>query len=216
MKNLSIKLQLSLSAIAVGFVLLLAQLVLQFSVLRGDIVQRIEKNEFRSLTAVAQNLDEKLQNSMDMLTSVGANVPLSALGNIAAMEKLLQREHALFNVYDDLYIFDAKGVLLVDWPVKAGRRTLDMSSRDYIQGVIATEKQSFPNLFWARPPNNLLLSWLRPSRMPAASWSASLAVFSTFTNLIYWVQLRLKKMAKVGITTWSPKTVSVSHIQMPA
>ena len=140
MKNLSIKLQLSLSAIAVGFVLLLAQLVLQFSVLRGDIVQRIEKNEFRSLTAVAQNLDEKLQNSMDMLASVGANVPPSALGNVAAMEKFLQREYALFNVYDDLYIFDAKGILLVDWPVKAGRRTLDMSSRDYIQAVIATEK----------------------------------------------------------------------------
>ena len=140
MKNLSIKLQLSLSAIAVGFVLLLAQLVLQFSVLRGDIVQRIEKNEFRSLTAVAQSLDEKLQISMDMLASVGANVPPSSLRNIAALEKFLQREYALFNVYDDLYIFDAKGVLLVDWPIKAGRRTLDMSSRDYIQGVIATEK----------------------------------------------------------------------------
>ena len=40
MKNLSIKLQLSLSAIAVGFVLLLAQLVLQFYVLRVDIVHR--------------------------------------------------------------------------------------------------------------------------------------------------------------------------------
>jgi signal transduction histidine kinase/DNA-binding response OmpR family regulator len=140
MKNLSIKLQLSLSAIVVGFVLLLAQLVLQFSVLRSDIVQRIEKNEFHSLSAVAQSLDEKLQTSMDMLASVGANVPPSTLGNIAAMEKFLQREFALFNVYDDLYIFDAKGVLLVDWPMKPGRRTLDMSSRDYIQGVISTEK----------------------------------------------------------------------------
>ena len=140
MKNLSIKLQLSLSVIAIGFVLLLAQLILQFSVLRGDIVQRIEKNESRSLTAVAQNLDEKLQNSMDMLASVGANVPPSSMANVAALEKFLQREFALFNVYDDLYIFDAKGILLVDWPIKAGRRTLDMSSRDYIQGVIATEK----------------------------------------------------------------------------
>lgn len=138
MKDLSIKLQLSLSAIAVGFVLLLAQLVLQFYVLRVDIVQRIEKNEFRSLTAVAQNLDEKLQNSMDMLESVGSNVPSALMGNVGELEKFLQREYALFNVYDDLYVFDAQGVLLVDWPVKAGRRMLDMSSRDYIQGVIAT------------------------------------------------------------------------------
>jgi signal transduction histidine kinase/DNA-binding response OmpR family regulator len=43
-------------------------------------------------------------------------------------------------VFDDLYVFDAKGVLLVDWPVKPGRRTLDMSARDYIQGVIQTGK----------------------------------------------------------------------------
>lgn len=140
MKNLSIKLQLSLGAIAVGFVLLLAQLVLQFYVLRSDIVQRIEKNEFRNLTAVAQNLDEKLQSSMEMLGSVGANVPPALMGNIGGLETFLQREYALFNVFDDLYIFDAKGVLQVDWPVKPGRRTLDMSSRDYIQGVITTGK----------------------------------------------------------------------------
>jgi hypothetical protein len=69
MKNLSIKLQLSLSAIAVGFVLLLAQLMLQFQVLRADIVQRIEKNEFRQLSDFASNLDERLQDSVAMLAS---------------------------------------------------------------------------------------------------------------------------------------------------
>jgi signal transduction histidine kinase/DNA-binding response OmpR family regulator len=138
MKNLSIKLQLSLSAIAVGIVLLLAQLVLQFQVLRADIVHRIEKNEFRQLTDFARNLDERLEDSVAMLASVGANMPAEHMNDLAKLESLLQREHALFNLYDDLYIFDAKGVLLVDWPVKPGRRTLDMSSRDYVQGVIRT------------------------------------------------------------------------------
>lgn len=138
MKNLSIKLQLSLSAIVLGVVLLLAQLTLQFYALRGDIVHRIEKNEFRQLSDFANNLDEKLESSMLMLASVGLNVPPEQIRNLEGLEKFLRREHALLNVYDDLYIFDAKGVLLVDWPVKAGRRTLDMSSRDYIQGVIST------------------------------------------------------------------------------
>ena len=140
MKNLSIKLQLSLSAITVGFVLLLAQLVLQFYVLRVDIVQRIEKNEFRQLSDFASNLDERLQDSMAMLASVGLNVPSEQMGDLAKLEYFLQREHALLNVYDDLYIFDAKGVLQVDWPVKLGRRSLDMSARDYIQGVIHTHE----------------------------------------------------------------------------
>ncbi|MEK7346147.1 MAG: response regulator [Pseudomonadota bacterium] len=138
MNNLSIKLQLSLSAIAMAILLLLAQLGLQFYVLRGDIVQRIEKHEFRQLTDLANHLDEKLQNSIAMLANVALNAPSAAPGQLAPLELFLKHEHALLTVFDDLYIFDAQGVLLVDWPVKPGRRTLDMSSRDYIQGVIRT------------------------------------------------------------------------------
>jgi signal transduction histidine kinase/DNA-binding response OmpR family regulator len=140
MKHLSIKLQLTLSAIALGMALLLAQLVLQFQVLRSDIVHRIEKNEFRQLTEFAKNLDDRLEDSVAMLSSVGMNLPAEDMTDLRKLEKLLQREHALLNVYDDLYIFDLKGVLLVDWPVKTGRRSLDMSSRDYIQGVLRTHE----------------------------------------------------------------------------
>ena len=140
MKNLSIKLQLSLSAIAMVIMLLLAQMGLQFYVMRADIVQRIEKNEFRLLSDFATHLDEKLQDNINMLSNVAMNVPVGAMGQLPSLERFLQRDHALLTAYDDLYIFDAKGVLLVDWPIKPGRRTLDMSSRDYIQGVIATHE----------------------------------------------------------------------------
>lgn len=140
MKNLSIRLQLSLSAIAMGFVLLLAQLGLQFYVLRSDIVQRIEKHEFKQLTEFAGHLDDKLQESMGMLSTVALNAPVKNLGDVGKMESFLQREHALLTVFDDLYVFDAKGVLQVDWPMKPGRRALDMSARDYIQGVIKTRQ----------------------------------------------------------------------------
>ncbi len=138
MKHLSIKLQLSLSAIATGFVLLLVQLGLQFYVLRSDIVERIEKHEYRQLTELAEHLDERLQDSMGMLSRVGRHFPAESLKDLAVLEHGLQREHALLSVYDDLYVFDATGVLLVDWPIKPGRRALDMSSRDYIQAVIRT------------------------------------------------------------------------------
>nr|WP_315230041.1 response regulator [uncultured Limnohabitans sp.] len=140
MKNLSIKLQLSLTALAMGFVLLLAQLGLQFYVLRSDIVQRIEKHEFAQLTEYAGHLDDKLQESMSMLSTVALNAPVKDMGDLAKLESFLQREHALLTVFDDLYVFDAKGVLQVDWPMKPGRRTLDMSSRDYIKGVIETRE----------------------------------------------------------------------------
>jgi signal transduction histidine kinase/DNA-binding response OmpR family regulator len=138
MKNLSLKIQLSLSAIALAIALLLAQFALQFQVMRSDIVQRIEKHEFRQLSELASHLDEKLQDSVNMLDKVARHVPLGSMGQLDRLEKFVQDEQALLTVFDDLYIFDAKGVLLVDWPVKPGRRTLDMASRDYIQGVIKT------------------------------------------------------------------------------
>ena len=140
MKNLSIKLQLSLSAIAMVILLLLAQLGLQFYVMRADIVQRIEKHEFRLLSDFATHLDERLQDNISMLANVALNVPAESMGQTATLERLLQNEHALLTTYDDLYVFDAKGVLLVDWPIKPGRRNLDMSSRDYIQDVIASKE----------------------------------------------------------------------------
>lgn len=140
MKNLSLKLQLSLGAMALAVALLLAQFALQFQVMRTDIVQRIEKHEFRQLSELASHLDEKLQDSISMLDQVARNVPMASMGQLDSLEKFVQDEKALLTVFDDLYVFDAKGVLLVDWPVKPGRRTLDMSARDYIQGVIKTGK----------------------------------------------------------------------------
>jgi signal transduction histidine kinase/CheY-like chemotaxis protein len=138
MKKLSIKQQLSLTAVAMGLLLLLAQLGLEFYVLRHDIVQRVRSHEYQQLSDFAEHLDEKLKDSMNMLSNVGLNMGLDKLESPQKLEALLQREHALLTVYDDLYIFDAKGLLLVDWPIKPGRRMLDMSSRDYIQGVINT------------------------------------------------------------------------------
>ena len=138
MKNLSLKVQLSLSAIALAIALLLAQFALQFQVMRTDIVQRIEKHEFRQLSELASHLDEKLEDSVNMLNRVARHVPIALMGQQDSLEKFVQDEQALLTVFDDLYVFDAKGVLLVDWPVKPGRRTLDMSDRDYIQGVIKT------------------------------------------------------------------------------
>ncbi len=140
MKHLSIRAQVALSAMALGCLLLLAQLALQFYVLRADIVQRIEKHEFRALKDFAGYLDEKLQDSMDMLASEAGEVPPVSPSRLANLETHLKHRQALLTVFDDLYVFDARGLLLVDWPKKPGRRMLDMASRDYIQGVINERK----------------------------------------------------------------------------
>jgi len=138
MKALSIKLQLSLGALAMLTLLVLTQFALQFQIMHAAIVDRIETHEFRQLTDFANHLDQQLATNVHMLSQVALNASGSFNALPDSQESFLRKQHALLTVYDDLYIFDAQGVLLVDWPVRPGRRSLDMSSRDYIQGVLAT------------------------------------------------------------------------------
>ena len=132
----SLKLQLTLGAVTLGLVLLLAQAVLQFQVLRAELTARIEAHQFEMVSELAGHLDEKLNDRLQALARASKAVPAAVMTSPGKLEQHLRQEAALLSLYDDLYVFDAKGILLVDWPAKPGRRLLDMSARDYIQGVI--------------------------------------------------------------------------------
>ena len=140
MPNLSLKLKLTLGAVLLGVALLFIQSWLQYAGLKEDLVHRIEVQQASMVDELATHLDEKLAERLDALAAAGRSLPLAAMGDLGALEKFLRSETALLTLVDDLYVFDARGFLLVDWPVKAGRRGLDMSERDYIQGVQQTLK----------------------------------------------------------------------------
>ncbi len=142
MKTNSLKLKLIVSSISIGIVLLLCQFLIQFQSMRGNLVEGLEREQFSSLTELANHLDDKLLERQTALEKAGALLTPQKMGSLDNLEKFLQAQAALLTLFDDLYVFDEKGILLVDWPVKPGRRTLDMSSRDYIQGVQNTLKPS--------------------------------------------------------------------------
>ena len=135
MPTLSLKIKVALSAFAMGVVLLVSQYFGQFHFLREDLARRIESEQFSLLTELATHVDQKMSERLLALEHAGRTVPADRLKQIPLLEAHLKRETALLTLFDDLYIFDAQGVLLVDWPEKPGRRKLDMSSRDYIRGV---------------------------------------------------------------------------------
>jgi len=140
MSPLSLKLKLTIGAIGTALVLLLVQFFGQYSVLREELGKRIEAEQFQFLSELAGNIDDKLQERQRALSTVATTVPLDHLADLPALERHLRERPTLLTLFDDLYIFDAKGLLLVDWPIKPGRRNLDMSSRDYIQNVQKTLK----------------------------------------------------------------------------
>jgi signal transduction histidine kinase len=135
MPTLSLKSQLTLGAVALGLLLLLLQFFSQFYTLRGELKERIEQEQFRTLSDLAAQLDDKIEERLLALARSADSIPRDKLADRVALETHLQGKTALLTLFDDLYIFDAQGVLLVDWPVKPGRRDLDMSGRDYIQNV---------------------------------------------------------------------------------
>ena len=132
---MSLKLKLTLGAIAIVLLLLLVQFFGQFYSLRGDLAARIENEQFQLLSTLADHLDEKIDERLTALAHSANSVPQDKLNDLSALERHLQSKNALLTLFDDLYIFDDKGNLLVDWPLKPGRRGLDMSARDYIQEV---------------------------------------------------------------------------------
>jgi two-component system sensor histidine kinase/response regulator len=134
----SLKAKLSFGAMVVALVLLAVQAVLQFQLMRGALQRQIEAEQMGSVNQLARALDDKLQERVLALKAAAFGLPGPLSQDLTTLENLLKRETALLTLYDDLYIFDAKGVLLVDWPVKPGRRKLDMSSRDYIKAALAT------------------------------------------------------------------------------
>ena len=135
MSPFSLRLQLTLGAVSIGLLLLLAQSIVQFHALRGDIAARIEQEQFTLLSTLAEHLDDKLGERRQALTDSARSIPRDKLTDMAALEKHLRGKTALQTLFDDLYVFDSTGVLLVDWPERPGRRGLDMKERDYIQCV---------------------------------------------------------------------------------
>ena len=143
MPTLSLKLKLTLGAISMALVLLLAQFFGQFSVLRSELNGRIEAEQFEFLTELASNIDDKLEERLNALANASNTIPQDPLAKLDRLDRLenhLRERTTLQMLFDDLYLFDAKGLLLVDWPIKPGRRELDMSGRDYIKQVQATLK----------------------------------------------------------------------------
>jgi diguanylate cyclase (GGDEF)-like protein/PAS domain S-box-containing protein len=92
------------------------------------------------VSQVATELDDKVLMRISVLEVMAKKFPLDELKNEKQVERYFRDSPSLPALIDDLYLFSAEGVLLVDWPKVSGRRGLDMAERDYIAGVRKTNK----------------------------------------------------------------------------
>lgn len=140
MPKSSLQFKLALGVFGIGLLFLLSLSLTQFYSLRSALSERVDAEQFHLLSEQAGQLDDKLEERLKALANAAEGMPWQRLDDVPALEAHLREQRALLTLFDDLYLFDAQGVLLVDWPVKPGRRNLDMSGRDYIRAVRETGK----------------------------------------------------------------------------
>lgn len=125
--------------VAVGLVLslmLLSLALLLFIAARDDLKHSVSGQLEVLVSRVATELDDKILMRVAILEAMASKFPLESLKTSTEIEHYFQYSPNLSTLIDDFYLFSADGVLLVDWPIAPGRRGLDMTERDYIQGVI--------------------------------------------------------------------------------
>jgi diguanylate cyclase (GGDEF)-like protein/PAS domain S-box-containing protein len=140
LRQFSLRSQIGLAAGLVLSLMLLIQAGLLFSAARTELKQSVSGQLEVLVSRLAAELDEKVILRVAILEAMANKFPLDALKNETEVERYFRDSPNLYTLIDDFYLFSPEGVLRVDWPLAPGRRGLDMTERDYIQGVIQQGK----------------------------------------------------------------------------
>ncbi len=131
--------------LTIGLVLIftvLVQAYLLFSAARDELKTSLSRQLDVLVNQVGNELDDKMLLRASILEAMAAKFPIDDIDDVPAIEEHFRSSADLLTLIDDFYLFSPQGVLLVDWPVAAGRRGLDMSDRDYIQRAMQQSKAS--------------------------------------------------------------------------
>lgn len=174
-RRLSLKAQIGLATTFVLSIMLLAQALLTFSAARAELAASQSSQLELLVSRVAEELDDKVAMRLDVLEVMAKNMPSTLRTQPTEVEHLFRDSPTLVTLFDDLYLFTPEGLLTVDWPIKAGRRGLDMTDRDYIQGVILRGETTLSNPVWGRATKQPIIVIATPIKDSAGRLSGILA-----------------------------------------
>lgn len=121
--------------LVVGVVVLTALLV----ALTGSILSRseLEQQAANQVTTIAQlvagDLDDKLSQRLQALSHVAQGFTMSEAAFAARAKVLMRRQAALQHLFDGLYLIDAEGKIIAEYPEALNMIGLDVSRRSYFK-----------------------------------------------------------------------------------
>ncbi|MDN6320756.1 MAG: diguanylate cyclase [Marinobacter sp.] len=121
--------------LVVGVVVLTALLValIGSALSRSELEQQAENQVTTIAQLVASDLDEKLSKRLDALNHVAQGFTMSESAFAMRAKVLMRRQAALQHLFDGLYLIDAKGKIIAEYPEALNLTGMDASSRSYFQ-----------------------------------------------------------------------------------
>ena len=124
---------------AVLFVIGIAVLTALLVALAGSLLSRSEleqqaENQVATIAQlVAGELDDKLSQRLGALTHVAQGFTMSETAFEVRAKVLMRRQTALQHLFDGVYLIDAQGKILAEYPESLNMTGLDVSSRAYFR-----------------------------------------------------------------------------------
>ncbi len=140
MKHPSIKWQVSLGLTILCVILVTLVSALQMRGMRADFVRVLSDQQFSLVTRVAEELDNKLENSKAFLTGNAEFFPPGLLNSPTKIREYLVMRPGLRSIFDDILVFAPDGGLIADFPELPARQKVNAGDRAFFQRVLATRK----------------------------------------------------------------------------
>lgn len=105
--------------------------------MREDMGAVVASQQLALAQYVASDVDQKIVERILLLEQLAATLPPSLLRQPQALQRWLQQRYEMQPLFKGgIYIADARGVALADFPALPGRMGASYADRDYIQGAL--------------------------------------------------------------------------------
>ncbi len=129
----SIKTKLLLAVLPLVTVLAIVTVLLLSAYFKWSTRATIEKQQYTLVSLMAGKLDDQFALYRKAAITLARDVPLASLHSTAALERFLDGERELQDIFDNnIAIFTPQGLLLAETGYRPSRAGLDLSRRPYI------------------------------------------------------------------------------------
>ena len=137
MKTLSLKTRFAIGMSIGALALVIGMGAISMHFAQEDLMATLSTQQLGLATREASDLDERLKLAVDSLTAAATAIPAGAIVDPDGFRAFESQHPMLLQLFDDLLIVDAKGVVVADYPARPNRIGVDISDRPYVHRALS-------------------------------------------------------------------------------